>query len=119
MCGREPLLVGQGFLRSDAILNLHVVKFFGIKDFTAFQALYKFSIFMPGDDSYPGVFAGAHNGFANGWIELLFPPIVASFAGFSSDKLSGVPGGGLGGADVVGRGMVRCLKHGQIRSYTK
>jgi len=36
----------------------HVVKFFRIKDFATFQALNKFGVFVPGDNSYSWMFAG-------------------------------------------------------------
>lgn len=55
------------------------MKLFGIKDFATFKALNEFTIFVSGDDSYPRVFAGAHNSFAVSWIKLLFPQIVATF----------------------------------------
>jgi hypothetical protein len=53
------LLVFCGFFDSD------VVKFFRIKNFTAFQALDKLSIVVPGDDSNSRVFTG-------GWHQIEF-----------------------------------------------
>ena len=41
--------------------KLHVTKFFGVKDLATIQALDKFSVFVPGDDAYPGMSAdGCH-----------------------------------------------------------
>jgi hypothetical protein len=65
--------------------NLHVVKLFGVKDFATLQALDIFGVLVPGDDSYPGMFAGGCHRFIVGLIfQVLFPQIVAAFAAFSS-----------------------------------
>ena len=40
------------------VFNLHVAELFGVKDLATFQALDKFGVFLPGDDSYSGVSAG-------------------------------------------------------------
>lgn len=60
--------------------NRHVMKFLGVKDFAAFQALNKFCVFVPGDDSYPGVFANGRHRFAIREVWMLFPPIAAVFS---------------------------------------
>jgi hypothetical protein len=67
--------------------NRHVMKFLGIKDFAAFQALNKFCVFVPGDDSYPGVFANGRHRFAIREVWMLFPQIVAVFSTNSSYKI--------------------------------
>jgi hypothetical protein len=48
------------------------VKFLGVKDFAAFQALNEFCVFVSGDDSYPGVFASGRHRFAikRDWMSL-------------------------------------------------
>jgi len=46
-----------GFLRLDGFFDLHVSKLFGVKDLATIHALDKLSVFVPGYDSYPGVFA--------------------------------------------------------------
>ena len=38
--------------------DLHVAELFGVKDLATLQAFDIFGVFMPGDDSYPGVSAG-------------------------------------------------------------
>ena len=43
--------------RFDGFFNLHVVELLGVKDFATFQALNKFGVFVPGDDTYSRVFA--------------------------------------------------------------
>jgi hypothetical protein len=41
------------------LFNGHVMKLFGVKDFATLQALDELSVFVPGDNSHSGVFAGA------------------------------------------------------------
>jgi hypothetical protein len=38
--------------------NLHVAEFLGVKDLATLQALDKLCVFVPGNDSYPGMLAG-------------------------------------------------------------
>ena len=58
----------------------HVLELFGVKDFATFQALDELSVFVSGDNSYSGVFAGAcHHDRNSNEVMMLFPPIVASF----------------------------------------
>ena len=47
-----------GVLGFSSLFNLHVTKLFGVKDLATFLAFDKLCVFMPGDDSDPGVFAG-------------------------------------------------------------
>ena len=63
----------------DRFFDRHIVKLFGVKDFATLQAFDKLCVFMPGDDSYPGVFAGGGHRFFIRWNRMLFPPIVAAF----------------------------------------
>ena len=46
------------FLELIGLFNCHVVKFFGVKDVTTFQALDVFCVLVTGDNSDPRVFAG-------------------------------------------------------------
>ena len=41
--------------------DLHVAELFGVEDLATLQALDKFGVFVPGNDTYPGVLAdGCH-----------------------------------------------------------
>jgi hypothetical protein len=80
------LVVRDRFFLVGGFLNHHVVKFIGVKDFATFQAFDIFSVVVPGNNSYPRVFAGGnHRSFLSS--KVLFPPIVAAFSSFSSAKL--------------------------------
>ena len=57
----------------------HIMELFGIKDFATFQALDEFTVFVPGDDSYPGVFAGGRHGL----YELKLDALPADCSGLS------------------------------------
>jgi len=39
---------------STVFFNLHIAKLFGVKDLATIQALDKFRVFVPGNDSYSG-----------------------------------------------------------------
>ena len=54
--------VGLGLFGLDGILDFHVVKFLGIKNFAAFQAFDKFNIIVPGNDAHSRVFANGRHG---------------------------------------------------------
>ncbi len=41
----------------DGVLDLHVVKFFGVKDLATLQALDKLGVIVPGDNTHSWVFA--------------------------------------------------------------
>jgi hypothetical protein len=69
-----------GFLCFDGFFNLHVTEFFGVKDLATLQALDKFGVFVPGNDSYPGVFADGGHRFGIGGIKYSFRQIVAVFS---------------------------------------
>jgi len=49
------------------------MKLFGIKDFATLQALDKLRVFVSGNDSYPGVFAGGCHRIGFSSIMMLFP----------------------------------------------
>ena len=66
------MIVG-GFLRFDGFFDLHVPKLIGVKDLATIHALDKLSVFVPGNDSDPGVFEMI--GIALDRLnKLLFPP---------------------------------------------
>jgi hypothetical protein len=69
-----------GFLWFGGLFNLHVAELFGVKDLATFQALDKFGVFVPGNDSYPGVFADGGHHLEIGWIKYSFRQIVAVFS---------------------------------------
>jgi hypothetical protein len=53
--------LARGVFGFGGLFDFHVVKLFGIKDFATFQALDELRVFVPGNNSYPGVFAsGGH-----------------------------------------------------------
>jgi hypothetical protein len=59
--------------------NLHVAELFGVKDLATIQALDKFTVFVPGNDAYPGVLAdGCHRSWYR-WNKVLFGQIVPAF----------------------------------------
>ncbi len=78
-------------------LDFHVVKLFGVKDFATLQAFDKLSVLMPGDDSYPGVFAGCCHGIVI-WMNLGALPADCSQLlqffkrNFARGSLRGKPG---------------------------
>ena len=68
--------------------NLHVAKLFGVKDFATLQALDILGVFVPGDDSYPGVFAGGcHRFVLSVGMRCSFRQIVAVFSAISNGNL--------------------------------
>jgi hypothetical protein len=80
------------FLRKiSGFFNCHIVKLFRIKDFTTFQALDVLRVFVSGNDSYPGMFAGGRHRIVFRGIRMLFPPIVAAFLLNSSVKIAFLP----------------------------
>ena len=50
----------------DRFFDCHIVKLFGIKYIPTFKALDKFGVFVPGDNSNPGVFAGGNHCIQHG-----------------------------------------------------
>jgi hypothetical protein len=64
-----------------AFFNDHVVKLFRVKDFTTFKALDKLRVLVPGDDSYPGMFAGRCHGDRIQW---KYDALSADCSGLSS-----------------------------------
>jgi hypothetical protein len=56
-------LVVRSVFGFSVLFKLHVSKFFGVKDFATLQALDKLGVFVPGNDSNPGVFAGGSHRF--------------------------------------------------------
>jgi hypothetical protein len=72
--------VVQGVLWFDGFFNLHVTELFGVKDFATLQALDIFSVFVPGNDSYLGMFAdGGHLSWI-GCLNYSFRQIVSVFS---------------------------------------
>ena len=62
------------------VFDFHVAKLFGIKDFTTIQALDEFTVFVAGNDSNPGMFAGGkHRSYIERKIAF-FAGIVARFS---------------------------------------
>ena len=84
---RLLLVVREDIFLIGDLFDRHVVKFLGVKDFAAFQALNKLCVFVSGDDSYPGVFANGRHRFAIRKSWMLFPPIVAVFFAISRPKI--------------------------------
>jgi hypothetical protein len=74
------LEVVRGFLGFSGFFNLHIAELFGVKDLATFQALDVFGVFVPGDDTNPGVFADGGHRFEIGWIKCSFRQIVAVFS---------------------------------------
>ena len=62
-----------GFLRLDGFLDFHVVEFLGIEDLATLQTLNKFSVVVPGNDTYSWVFANRCHRFRFGWIGVVYP----------------------------------------------
>ena len=67
----------QGVLWFSGFFDLHVPKLLGVKDFATLQALDKFGVFVPGNDTYPGVLADGCHRFGFG--RASFRKIVAVF----------------------------------------
>ena len=58
---RSGLIVLETVFGFGGFFDLHVAELLGVKDLATLQALDKFRVFVPGDDSYLGVFAdGCH-----------------------------------------------------------
>lgn len=55
------LLVLDRILFLIGFFDSHILKFFGIKNFTTLKAFDKLGVFMPGDNTYPGMFAGGRH----------------------------------------------------------
>ncbi len=68
------------FLCFDGFFNLHISELFGVKDLATFQALDKFGVFEPGNDSYPWVFADGGHRLGIGLENYSFRQIVAVFS---------------------------------------
>lgn len=65
-------IIGRRFGFS-GIFYLHIAKFFRIEDFATLQALDELAVFLPGDDSNPGMSARAwHCSYSVAVV--LFPP---------------------------------------------
>jgi hypothetical protein len=62
------------------LFNLHVTKLFGVKDLATILALDIFSVIVPGNDAYSGVFAGGCHWSWCQWNKLLFRQIVSVFS---------------------------------------
>lgn len=58
-----PSGISFGLIGFDGLFDLHIAKFFRVKDLATFQALNKFNIVMPGDDTHIRVFAGGGHDF--------------------------------------------------------
>lgn len=67
--------------------NLHVSEFLSVKNFATLQALDIFSIFMPGDDSYFGMFTGGCHQYLGYSFRCSFRQIVAGFPTNLNGKL--------------------------------
>src|SRR5580698_8076091 len=78
----EVSILVQGVLWFGGFLNLHVAELLGVKDFATLQALDKLSVFVPGNDTYPGVLADGGHRFGFGGITFSFRKIVAVFSTF-------------------------------------
>jgi hypothetical protein len=62
--------------------NLHIAEFLGVKDLATLQALDKLGVFVPGNDSYPGVLADGCHRFGFVGLNFSFRKIVAVFSSF-------------------------------------
>ena len=61
---RARLCVVGDVLCFSGFFNLHVAELFGVKDLATLQAFDIFGVFVPGDDSYLGMFAdGCHRSY--------------------------------------------------------
>jgi hypothetical protein len=69
----------QGVLWFGGFFNLHVAELLGVKDLATLQALDKFCVFVPGNDTYPGVLAGGCHRFGIVGLNFSFRQIVAVF----------------------------------------
>ena len=56
----EPATLGivREIFGSSGVFNLHIAKLFGVEDLATLQALDKFGVFVPGNDSYLRMSAG-------------------------------------------------------------
>ena len=118
-CQSRRLLVVLKLFPFVVLLNFHVAKFIGVKDFSAFQAFNVFRVFLPGNNSYSWVFAGRCHLFSVGWDVVLFPQIVAAFLSFSNCNLLNFLQSGNGSGVCPRRQTGTGLKCGQKRSYTE
>ncbi|HWG21017.1 MAG TPA: hypothetical protein VG225_10860 [Terracidiphilus sp.] len=59
---RESSGVAFRLFGLDGLFNLHIAKFFGIKDFATLQAFNELDVVMPGDDAHSRVFADGGHG---------------------------------------------------------
>jgi hypothetical protein len=57
---RLSFVIWDGFLVSD-LFNRHVLKLVGVKNFATLHALDVLGVVVPGDNSYPGMFAGGRH----------------------------------------------------------
>jgi len=116
----EPVLqFVLGFLWFGGFFNLHVTELFGVKDLATLQALDKLRVFVPGNDSYPGVFADGGHRLGIGVDQVLFPPDCSGL--FENLKRIFVESLGVS-ADFFAFTELAPdphLKSRQIRSYTK
>jgi hypothetical protein len=67
----------QGVLWFSGFFNLHVPKLLGVKDLATLQALDELGVFVPGNDTYPGMLADGCHRFGFG--RASFRKIVAVF----------------------------------------
>ena len=70
----------QGVLWFGGFFNLHVPKLLGVKDLATLQALDKLGVFVPGNDTYPGVLADGCHCFGFVGMNYSFRKIVAVFS---------------------------------------
>ena len=81
---RHDLCRGSVFVRYvlgfSGFFNLHVTELFGVKDLATLQALDKLGVFVPGNDTYPGVLADGCHRFWFVWMKYSFRKIVAVFS---------------------------------------
>lgn len=65
--------------RVNGLFNLHVAKFFRIKDFTTLQAFDEFSVVMPGNDTHARVFADYCHLLRVGRVRVAKRPSIKNF----------------------------------------
>jgi len=68
--GFSFLDVDGGFLRIGVFFDLHIAELFGVKDLATLQALDKLGVFVPGNNTYFGVFADGCHRFCS----VFYPP---------------------------------------------
>ena len=73
-------VVVRGVLCFSGFFNLHIAKLFGVKDLATIQALDKLAVFVPGNDSYPGMLADGCHRFVVVWMNYSFRQIVSVFS---------------------------------------